>query len=215
MFVVLCSTDKGADRCPVWNTRVTVGLAGATFVGGLITSLTGTGVNAMLFLFIVLMAGLHPRVGVPTSIVAMAALSIAGLIVLSLIHGQFELGFGPGGEIVSVGDRVAETPLDPSRADLLGFWLAAVPVVVLAAPLGTWLVHVMRERRLIVFVGVLAFAEVLTTVIFLDDLRSNAALLAYFVTGLVAGPLGVHVMRRYRRVILGLDGAGAPASRVS
>ncbi|MGI9658648.1 MAG: sulfite exporter TauE/SafE family protein [Gaiellaceae bacterium] len=203
MFVMLRSEDKGADRCPIWNTRVTVGLAGAAFVGGAITSLTGTGVNVMLFLFIVLMAGLHPRVGVPTSILTMASLSIVGFVALSLLHGQFDLGFNSAGEIVSVSDRVAETPLDASRADLFGFWLAAVPVVVWGAPLGTWVVHVLHERRLIMFVGVLASAEVLTTIIFLDDLRSNGALLVYFIGGLVAALVGVRVLRRFRREILG------------
>ena len=169
----------------------------------MITSLTGTGVNVMLFLFIVLMAGLHPRVGVATSILTMASLSIVGFVVLSLIHGQFDLGFNATGEIVSVSDRVAEQPLDASRADLLGFWLAAVPVVVWGAPLGTWVVHILHERRLIMFVGVLAFVEVLTTIVFLDDLRSNWALLTYFVCGLILALVGVRVLRRYRRSILG------------
>lgn len=203
MFVVLRSPDKGADRCAIWNTRVTVGLAAAAFIGGAITSLTGTGVNVMLFLFIVLMAGLHPRVGVPTSILTMAALSIVGFVTLSLIHGQFDIGFDSAGEIISVGDRVAVTPLEAGRADLFGFWLAAVPVVVWGAPLGTWVVHILHERRLIIFVGVLAFAEVMTTIIFLDDLRSNGALLGYFIGGLVVALVGVRVLRRYRREILG------------
>ena len=212
MFVILRSQDKGADRCPIWNARVSVGLAGAAFVGGAITSLTGTGVNVMLFLFIVLMAGLHPRVGVPTSILTMASLSIVGFVALSLIHGQFDLGFNAMGEVISVSDRVADPPLQAGRVDLLGFWLAAVPVVVWGAPLGTWVVHILHERRLIMFVGVLAFVEVLTTVIFLDDLRSNRALLAYFVGGLILALVGVRVLRRYRRSILGFptDRHGAP-----
>ena len=96
MFVMLRSDDKGADRCPVWNARITVGLAAAAFVGGGITSLTGTGVNVMLFLFIVLMAGLHPRVGVPTSILTMASLSIVGFLTLSIADGQFDLGLQRG-----------------------------------------------------------------------------------------------------------------------
>ncbi len=210
MFVMLRSPDKGEDRCPIWNRRVGFGLAGAAFIGGAITSLTGTGVNVMLFLFIVLMAGLHPRVGVPTSILTMAALSIVGFIVLALVHGQFDLGFNAAGEIISVGDRVADPPLDASRTDVLGFWLAAVPVVVWGAPLGTWVVHVLRERRLIMFVGLLALIEVITTVIFLDDLRSNRALLAYFIGGLVLTLVGVRVLRRYRRELLGFPPSPNP-----
>jgi uncharacterized membrane protein YfcA len=135
MFVILRSPDKGEGRCPIWNRRVAFGLAGAAFIGGVITPPTGTGVNVMLFLFIVLMAGLHPRVGVATSILTMAVLSIVGFVVLALVHGQFDLGFNAAGEIISVGDRVADPPLDASRTDVLGFWLTAVPVVVWGRPL--------------------------------------------------------------------------------
>ncbi len=210
MLMMLAANDKGADRCPVWNNRVTVGLAGAAFIGGGITSLTGTGVNVWLFLFIVLLAGLHPRVGVPTSILTMASLSIVGFVVLSLVHGQFDLGFNSAGEIVSVGDRTAPVPLDPAGTDLVGFWLAAVPVVVWGAALGTWVVHVLHERPLIMFVGVLALVEVVTTVLFLDDLRSNTALLVYFVSGLVVALVGVRLLRRNRRALLGFPAEPRP-----
>ena len=165
----------------------------------------------MLFLFVVLMAGLHPRVGVPTSILTMASLSIVGFVTLALVHGQFDIDFNQADQIVSVGGRAAEPPLEASQADLLGFWLAAVPVVVWGAPLGTWVVHILRERRLIIFVGLLALAEVATTVIFLDDLRSNTALLAYFIGGLALALVGVRVLRRHRRAILGLP--RIPAAR--
>ena len=103
MLVMLRSSDKGAMRCPIWSTRVWLGVVLAAFVGSAITSLTGTGVNVMLFLFIVMMAGLHPRVGVPTSIAAMAVLSTGGFLTLSIVHGQFDLGFNGSGEIVLVG----------------------------------------------------------------------------------------------------------------
>ena len=58
------------------------------------------------------------------------------------------------------------------------------------------------------FVGVLALAEVVTTVVFLDDLRSNTALLAYFVAGLVIALASVRVLRRHRRAILALPHDG-------
>ena len=59
--------------------------------------------------------------------------------------------------------------------------------------------------------GLLALAEVATTVIFLDDLRSNTALLAYFIGGLALALVGVRVLRRHRRAILGLP--RIPAAR--
>ena len=84
MFVSLRAQghDHGAPRIPHWNWRVWTGLIVATFLGGVISMLIGTGVNVLLFLFAVTMAGLHPRVGVASSIVTMAGLSVLGLVVL-------------------------------------------------------------------------------------------------------------------------------------
>lgn len=204
MFVMLRSPDKGEDRCPVWSPRVWGGLALAAAAGGVITSMTGTGVNVMLFLFVVAMAGLHPSVGIPTSILTMATISVVGLVVLSLLHGDFDISVNAAGEVAGAGGRAVQPPLPESEADLFGLWLAAVPVVVWGAPLGTWVVHLLREERVIAFVGVLAAVEVVTTAVLLDDLWSDVALASYFVGGMVVAIAGIALLRRYRRVILGL-----------
>ncbi len=204
MFVMLRAPDTGADRAPYWTRRVVLGLALAALVGGGITSLTGTGVNVMLFLFIVVMAGLHPRVGIPTSILTMAAVSVAGFLVLVALHGDFDLGFTESGKVSSAGGHAVEPPLDAGQADLFGLWLAAVPVVVWGAPLGTWVTQHLRESALIGFVAVLALTEVVTTALLVDDLRTDAALAAYFVVGCVLAVVGVALLRRYRRRILRL-----------
>ncbi len=217
MFVMLRSPEKGEDRCPVWSPRVWGGLAVAGAAGGVITSMTGTGVNVMLFLFVVVMAGLHPSVGIPTSILTMATVSVVGFAVLALLHGDFDIGFTAAGEVASAGGRPVNPPLPESEADLFGLWLAAVPVVVWGAPLGTWVVHLLREERVIAFVGLLALTEVVTTAVLLDDLWSDAALASYFVGGMIVAIAGIALLRRHRRAILDLpeppsSGATTPES---
>ena len=208
MFLSLRSADHGSMRVPHWNWRVGFGLAVAAALGGALSSLTGTGVNVLLFLFIVVMAGLHPSVGVPTSIIAMAVISIVGLVSLGLIDGQLDVGLSADGrEVVSVaGEAVA--PLEASRYDLLGLWLAAVPIVVWGAPLGTYVVHRFREQHLVGFVGTLAAIEVITTFVLLDDLHSDFALLAYAIGGLATVPAAVWLLKRNRHRILALPRDG-------
>ena len=65
MFVMLRAPASEMAGVRRWNPRLVLGLALAAFVGGGITAWVGTGANVMLFLFMVVMVGLHPRVGVP------------------------------------------------------------------------------------------------------------------------------------------------------
>ena len=185
-IVLICvrERDKGTTRIEGWTTQARVALLGATFVGGAFSSLTGSGVDVFLFLFAVVIAGLHPRVGIPTSVIAMAVVSTLGFVILGLIDGQLDVTL-VGDQVVAVGGTPV-TPGPASRFDTFGLWLAAIPIVVWGAPLGSLVAAVLRDNRLVVFVGTLALAEVATTVIFLDQLRSDIVLATYFALGLIA-----------------------------
>ena len=203
MFLMLRAGEAGSLRVPRWNARLVLGLALAAILGGGITAWVGTGVNVLLFLLLVLIAGLHPRAGVATSVVTMAAISVAGLLTLGIADGQLDIGLDAAGDVVRVGGA-AVGPIEGGRYDLAGLWLAAVPVVVWGAPLGAWVVHVLHERRLIAFIGLLALAEVVSTVVLLDALHRDAGLIAYFLGGMTVALGGVLLARRYRAAILGL-----------
>ena len=168
---------------PNWGPRPTVVMLAFALVGGLFSSLAGSGTDVMLFVFIVLVAGVTPKVAIPTSIVAMATVSTLGLAILGLLHGQLNIGLSEG-NVVSVAD-VPFGPEAASRFDLFGIWLAAAPIVVWGAPLGAWLAARVSERIVIAFVGAMALLEVLTTAIFLDQLRTDFVLLGYALVGLV------------------------------
>ena len=62
----------------------------------------------------------------------------------------------------------------------------------------------LREERLVAFGGVMAAVEVVTTVIFLDQLHDDPALIAYAVIGLVLSIGGVRVLARHHHGLLGL-----------
>ena len=170
------------DCVPLWTRRSRSAMLGFAFFGGLFTSLAGSGADVMLFVFIVLVARVTPKVAIPTSIVTMAVVSTLGLAVLGLWHGQLDIGLS-GSEVVSVGGE-AFGPEAASRFDLFGIWLAAAPIVVWGAPLGALVAARASERTVIWFVGSMAMLEVFTTAIFLDRLRSDVALAAFAIIGM-------------------------------
>lgn len=203
VLLSLRSQQRGTERVPVWNLRVFCGLCIAGLIGGVVSSMIGTGANLLVFFFLVVLCGLHPRVGVPTAVVTMAGVSMLGLAMLGVADGQLDIGLAATGEVVSVGGATVD-PLPGRQFDLFGLWLASIPVVVWGAPLGTWFASVLREDRLVAFVGVMAAVEVVTTVIFLDQLHEDRGLIAYGVFGLVLSIGGVRLLARHRHALLGL-----------
>ncbi|MEM9609580.1 MAG: TSUP family transporter [Actinomycetota bacterium] len=172
------------DEVP-WSRRLDGIVLVAAFAGGLLSSLTGTGANIAVFLVLVMIAGVRPHVALPTSIAVMAVVSVVGLLLLGLVDGALHVAV-EGGRVVSVGGEPAD--LEAERADLLGLWLAAVPVVVWGAPLGSFCITLVRESTVVRFVAALAAIEVLTTVVLVEELRTEPALVAYLAVGLVALP---------------------------
>ena len=83
--------------------------------GGLVTGVTGVGINMLLYMVMVMLFRSDAKIAIPTSVLAMAALSLVGIATRALLGGV-----------------PAEVYLN---------WLAAAPIVVLGAPLGAWMVQ--------------------------------------------------------------------------
>lgn len=147
--------------------------------------------------------GLEPRVGVPTSVPIMAVISLAGLLYLGIGQGML-LTRLEGGWVVGMGSTaVPPGVLEAQRFDLLGLWLASVPVVCWMAPLGSAFAAAISTRALAVFVGVLAALEVITTIIFLPQLHTDRGLQVFAVVSAVVLLTGLWLCLRYRHVIAG------------
>jgi len=180
LIVRLCASHETRyDEVPHWGARSVSVMLVFAFFGGIFSSLAGSGADVMLFVFIVLVAHVSPRVAIPTSIIAMAFVSVVGFAIVGLWHGQINIGL-EGGQVVSVAGK-AFGPASPIRFDLFGIWLAAAPVVVWGAPFGAWLASKVSDRTIIWFVGSMAILEVLTTAIFLEQLHTDVVLASYVV----------------------------------
>ena len=196
------SDDDGTN--PEWTGRHTVGLVVVAVAGGFLSSLTGTGANIMVFLFLVVLVGVRAKVALPTAILVMAAVSLVGLVLFGIIDGQLDVAV-IGDRVVRVGGEPVDLPA--AETDVLGLWLAAVPVVVWGAPLGSWLASRVSEHTLVRFVAVLAGFEVLTTFILVRELRSDPSLILFFVGGLVVMPTLFLAVRSRRERVFGSSGA--------
>ncbi len=176
---------------------VTSGLA-----GGAASFLVGSGADVFTYLGLVALLGLSAGVGVPTSVVVMAAVSVVGFVLFGIVDGQLAVDLGPSGDVIAVGGTELESPLPAAQYDLYGMWLAAAPIVGFGAPLGSWAASKVSDRGLARVVVGLASIEVLTTAVFLTELRTDPALAMYAIIGLAVFSAGLAAVFRRRHGLL-------------
>lgn len=105
--------------------------------GGVVTGLTGVGINMIVYMVLILIYRVDLRVAVATSVVIMAYDSLLGSLV-SVSMGAF----------------------DP---ELIYYWFAASPVVVVGAPLGALMVQIIPRLVTLWGVGLLCVVQFVWT----------------------------------------------------
>lgn len=114
-----------------------VGLAVGLFSGLSIVSVTGVGVDMVLYTVLVLLGRADLKIAIPSSVIVMAFGSIVGICAKT-----FTSGVQPG---------VYEN------------WLAAAPVVALGAPLGVFAVELIGRKPTLLLVAVLCVGQFIWT----------------------------------------------------
>ncbi len=159
---------------PLDGPAARLGVVLVAALGGVASALFGSGADVAVYLALTVVLGVRPGVGVATSVVTMAAVSLVGL----------GTALATGRLVVSAGASLS--------SDVFGMWLAAVPVVVLGAPLGSWFASRISSGGLTAFIVTLAAAELISTALFLSELRTDPALAVFGLVGLGATVAGVH-----------------------
>ncbi|MBI1264030.1 MAG: TSUP family transporter [Alphaproteobacteria bacterium] len=113
--------------------------------GGVVASLTGVGIDMMIYTVLVLFYRADLKMAIPTSVLLMAATSLIG------IASNAALG----------AINPALYAIDPA---VFYNWLAAAPVVALGAPLGAVIVNYMPRRPTLLIVSTLCLAQFVWTV---------------------------------------------------
>ncbi|SDZ94557.1 sulfite exporter TauE/SafE family protein [Microbulbifer marinus] len=120
----------GDPNCPL-DFRVGLLLGGVA--GFSAVSVTGVGIDMVIYAALVLLSRVDLKVAIPTSVVIMAFASVIGVVVKSLA-GEWQPG-------------------------VFGNWLAAAPVVALGAPLGVFVVGLIGRKPTLLVVAVLCVGQ--------------------------------------------------------
>ena len=193
-----------AGSLPPLTGRLRVALLLAGLCGGVASALVGSGSDVFMYLFVVVLFGVRGGIGVPTSVITMAIVSVAGFVILGLVDGQLNISLNEAGMVTAVGGDTLPVPQPTRQADLYGMWLAAVPIVAWGAPTGAWIASRMSAKALVMLALVVAAAEVISTAIFLDALRNDPALAVYSIVGLIVAIGGVMLLATNRQRLFGL-----------
>jgi uncharacterized membrane protein YfcA len=131
---------KRHPACPIFGVRERVLLLLAGSVGGVMSGLAGCGENIVVFMLMVLLFRVSEKIVTPTTVILMTIVTIAGFGLHVLVIGDF--------------DRV-----------VAGYWLAAVPIVAVGAPLGAIICSRMSRRAIVGLLLLLITAEFVSTVL--------------------------------------------------
>ena len=146
------------ETLAVFYLREKILLLMAGFAGGCMTGLVGNGIDIICFSLMVLLFSLTEKVSTPTSVVLMAINAVAGFALHLLFIGGFT--------------ETVQT-----------YWLAAVPVVVVGAPLGAYMCTRMNNKTIAVVLISLILLELVSS-LWLISLTANIvriSLLVFFV----------------------------------
>lgn len=127
----------------------------AGFFGGVLSGLVGSGIDILVFSMMVLLFKMSEKIATPTSVILMAINAVVGALLHALIL---------GGMTEQVHD----------------YWLAAIPVVVVGAPLGAMLCARLSREAIVRILLCLITIELITSLLILPMSR------ALLVSGLIA-----------------------------
>lgn len=138
LFVLNKTPRRRNLSIPFWGQGERIFSLAVGILGGIISSLVGSGMDIVCFSIMILLFGLCEKVSTPTSVILMAINALAGLI----LHKYF------------IGDFV-----EP----VTNYWLAAVPIVVVGAPTGAMLCSLLTRKTIARIVISLISIELITS----------------------------------------------------
>lgn len=151
----LCQPQLGLTQ---WRGQDRWLLIGVGFMGGIISGLMGTGIDIFTFSVMVLLFRLCATISTPTSVIVMAFNSVIGFGLHYFILNDF-------------------TPL------LRDYWLAAVPIVVVGAPLGAILCSALSREVIIRLVIGLIILDLVSSLLFIP-INMNLTMYCFATLGL-------------------------------
>lgn len=176
---------------PPWHGKdAPLGLA-IGLAGGIVSSMTGVGIDMMIYAVLVLIYRADLKIAIPTSVILMAFTSVVGIASNLVLAGVF-----PATYVI--------------ESEVFYNWLAAAPVVALGAPFGAWILNRMPRTPTLLIVSTLCIVQFVATIV-REQLYGWPLALA------VASVLAINVlfsgMFRFGEKLKRARHAGTPADR--
>jgi uncharacterized protein len=182
MSFAILTIAKNREFCSLAGTRrvnrnaaMSVGLI-VGITGGIIASVIGTGVEMILYIALVLLYRCDLKIAVPTAVSAMAVTSVIGV--------------------------AARLYVGNISSDVMMKFLAAGPLVIFGAPIGTYIVSVIPRVRTLYLISLLCVVQFVWTLSRLERTRSQWIFIIMTLTS--ASALFYWMYRRGKRNLLGV-----------
>jgi len=165
---------KVFDRIENFNSKDIMRLLLFGFIGGIISSLFGTGINIFTYCIMTIYYGVSEKIATPSSVIIMTIETILGFF----LHAQILKDFQP-----------------------LAFemWLACVPIVVFFAPFGAFVVNKLPRKRIAQFLYIILFVQFLGAMLVIKP--TGIKLVLCFVV-LAAGLFIFKYLARVRKIAI-------------
>ncbi|MCA9081840.1 MAG: sulfite exporter TauE/SafE family protein [Planctomycetaceae bacterium] len=115
-------------------------------LGGIVASITGVGIDMLIYAVLVLLYRADLKIAIPTSVILMAFTSVVGITTNHLLAAAFP-------------DRYSINP------EVFANWLAAAPVVAVGAPFGAIVVNLISRTPTLILVSILCVVQFVWTLV--------------------------------------------------
>lgn len=139
-------------------------------LGGIASSITGVGIDMMIYATLVLLYRSDLKIAIPTSVILMAFTSLIGI----------------GSNVLLAQFRPEVYAMDP---EVFSNWLAAAPIVAIGAPFGALVVNLISRTPTLIVVSILCIGQFIWTLV--HEQVSGIMLIAAL-SGVVAFNLAFH-----------------------
>ncbi|XVX20216.1 sulfite exporter TauE/SafE family protein [Actinomycetota bacterium] len=166
--------EKGRrwSQIPIWGPREKATVVITGVLGGTVSALVGVGENTLMFILLVLLFRLSEAIATPTTVILMAAVSVAAFLSHVLLVDSFH-----------------GVPVE--------YWRAAAPICAIGAPLGAWLCSRMRPSTIRRILLALIAVELLSTLMIVPFTLGSAWFMAGCLVVLTLGCVAAANSRRY------------------
>ncbi|HSF84315.1 MAG TPA: sulfite exporter TauE/SafE family protein [Acidimicrobiia bacterium] len=127
------------NRVPIWGGRSRTTFVAIGVIGGTFAANTGSGIDMLTFIVLTLALGINEKVSTPSTVIIMGFNSVVGFALHLFIKQDIGIAFE--------------------------YWMVAVPIVILGAPLGAYFASKAKRDHIISLLLFLIGLELVTTLI--------------------------------------------------